>query len=1068
MATVTKVANFYNGKWYATSSYNDIGPYDGSRHQRVVYKISLGSIQDTSTQIYDKIKFSINIEVPSTPPSGVTIPTEEKFIAFLTDMGPDTSGSDYKVKGTKYSTITKTKNITSYLGETIDVSWEFEASGVTKTEIYVWIYADNSVSDKIYHTYRTVSSTASASETTKVILSNPITGAVTSSTTIYKPGASITAEWSACSNGTNNNIKNIDIYYKIGSAPSTSNPGTLLSSNVSGISTSYPFTLPSSAARGSKVYIAIQAIGEEDGYNGSLKYAQVGIVNTLPGAPSVSQSGTKVAGNTSVTFTVAAGTDSDSQATSVYYKLNTGSRQALSGTSLTISITDTISGIKSGSNTIYFYTNDGLEDSSSISATFEVIYAPVLNNATIDYSNYLVKNGYNNTTTLAKGGIISYALAREVSNPVPIFELRTSSTSSGLSSAVYSQKALDYSINNSTKKITLDFIKSTNITAGYYFQIRVAIQDSYGTSGFIELASGQKPAKPVAVSSVTLKSDGNSSAPSGYFNTKVTIGFQNPSGAATRPDITQIKVFADSLEFSCSNLAEGANPTMELDLSTIARNKTIGFSIQLTDAAGQTAITTPSTKLTRIPELRFEGTEWQVNPTTFKPYTTSSNLTLEHPNVVTGSVSQSFTYLYKIKLNNVEKSLSSKTTSATAFKNLVNEIISSSGRNASYIATITVTAVDTFNQSTSLPQQNITVDYIEKPTFSNSNGIKIRHNQYINSVNINTATEITTSMAQNAAARMFSPEEGIILMLPKATDYNNDITKYNIYISRNDIPDAQTVPKTASTVTYEETPWLSLIPSQLTTFDENYLYYCHSASQYSDNKYYYFKLVVEDSKGNKTETRYSNTYIIGCRVTKPVFSTGLINSTRTADKTQITINHKDFLVTDLGGSAPASGWNFNYYTKYPNITKATLLIEIGPDASFSSIKSQALEIDLSTLKIKNNVNETVFNGISSWSKIYIRFTVTIEYAKINSTTSKTAVSDSFIDSYMGNAPTVSHRSHWVGINTNTPNSGEVFVVESYSGNKKIVLRYASTGKTITIDLETLAIDGAIIDGGTWT
>ena len=114
-----------------------------------------------------------------------------------------------------------------------------------------------------------------------------------------------------------------------------------------------------------------------------------------------------------------------------------------------------------------------------------------------------------------------------------------------------------------------------------------------------------------------------------------------------------------------------------------------------------------------------------------------------------------------------------------------------------------------------------------------------------------------------------------------------------------------------------------------------------------------------------------------------------------------------------------------------------------------------------------------FSGISSWSKVYMRFTIITDYSEVSSGTPASMISDPFIDSYVGNVPTVSHRSHWVGINTNSPKSGEVFVVESYSGNSQIVLRYAPTGETIVIDLVNRAmnglntLDGATINGGTW-
>jgi hypothetical protein len=206
------------------------------------------------------------------------------------------------------------------------------------------------------------------------------------------------------------------------------------------------------------------------------------------------------------------------------------------------------------------------------------------------------------------------------------------------------------------------------------------------------------------VSSINLTTDGTSRAKTNYFNNKVTISFKNPSADVARPDITSIKIYADSKEFTCSNIAEGANPSVLLDLSTISRNKTISFSVVLTDAAGQSIISDVSTTLTRTSEIKFKGTEWEVNPTTFKPYTTTSNLVLKPATAIaTGTDSANIEYYYKIKVNDIERALSSTTTTAEDLRNLINEIVSKNERNTSYIATITVKAEDGFGVSVSLP-----------------------------------------------------------------------------------------------------------------------------------------------------------------------------------------------------------------------------------------------------------------------------------------------------------------------------------------------------------------------------
>lgn len=1046
--------NVYAGGWKGWraptddnpfTNYNNVGP-SGGNYYRTAIKITLDKIAD----IYQRDKLDLSVTL-YTSSSNLYTPDTEKLVAAVTTIfdGDGAAPDSPTTSSTIYPSVVEDVNYT--------VNWSLDISKISKEKTTIYVYVYSALANVASTGYCTSKIKAvNVNDSNVQILSNPTTGSIISGSTIYKPSTSVTAKWVACTAGINNTVNYINVYYNIGSIPTSSNPGTLLSSSVSATATSYTFTLPASVTRGSNIYIAIQAIGSVSGYNGSLNYAKIGTVNNLPDKPKVEADGNTVAGSTSVKFTITKGSDADSQSTSIYYKINGGNRQSLSGTELTISTSTTTSGIASGTNTIYFYTNDGLEDSSATTQTIEVIYAPVLNNASISYTK--VNNGYNNSATLAKTGVISYVLARDVSNPTALFKIRTASSSSGLTGN-YSDTTLSHSIDNTSKKITVDIMNSSNIPAGYYFQIQVAIQDSYGTSSYVALASGQKPALAVGVSSVSVATDGTSKAKSNYFNNNVTISFTNPSANVNRPDITSIKIYANSKEFSSTDITEGNSPSITLDLSTIGRNTAVSFSVVLTDTAGQSVTTNYGTSLTRTSEIKFEGSEWGINPTTFKPYTTTSDLVLSYPNATaTGTDASNITYQYKIKVNNTEKALSSATTSATNFKTLINEIISESGRNTTYTATLTVTAVDGFNVSVQLPSQNITINYVEAPTFANSESIKIKHDFYTgtSSITTSTGTEVTSSLAQNNATRLFNPEEGVILMLPKATDYNNDISKYHVYISRNDLPTTSTVPITPannSSIVYEESPWLSLSPSQLTVSDTNHYYYRHKASWYSKNQYYYFKLIVEDSKGNKTEARYSNTYIIGCRVVKPTFSTGAIKPTRSEDDSTITLNY-NLTITDLGGSAPSTGWNKDYYAAYPNIKNLLLKIEIAPDSSFStSVKTQTSS---ATTNLQNFTHsEAIFSGVESWSKIYMRFTIITTY---NELSTATISSDSFIDAYVGNVPTVSHRSHWVGINTNNfQDNDEVFVVENYSGRDKVVLRGAT--KTILIDLKNGTING---------
>ena len=75
-------------------------------------------------------------------------------------------------------------------------------------------------------------------------------------------------------------------------------------------------------------------------------------------------------------------------------------------------------------------------------------------------------------------------------------------------------------------------------------------------------------------------------------------------------------------------------------------------------------------------------------------------------------------------------------------------------------------------------------------------------------------------------------------------------------------------------------------------------------------------------------------------------------------------------------------------------------------------------------------------------------------------------------------PTVSHRAHRVGINTNSVDDESVFVVEDYGATRKKIKFIGSDSQdasivyTIEFDLSTgtikgAKIDGFIVDGGSW-
>ena len=102
----------------------------------------------------------------------------------------------------------------------------------------------------------------------------------------------------------------------------------------------------------------------------------------------------------------------------------------------------------------------------------------------------------------------------------------------------------------------------------------------------------------------------------------------------------------------------------------------------------------------------------------------------------------------------------------------------------------------------------------------------------------------------------------------------------------------------------------------------------------------------------------------------------------------------------------------------------------------------------------------------------MRFTLIVSYGLQDSSTLATVVSVPQIYTYFGAVPTVAHRAHKVGINTNALGEQDVLVVENYQGTRYIRFKGtdahdASQTYEITFDLLNGTITGAVIDCGEW-
>lgn len=1079
MASLSTHYKYYSGWSQSSSLINDastLGPYDGNSRCRSVFKISLNSI--TSTQE----RTTMTVSITTATVDAATVFTDS-FYYNLTSSGP---GSSYSVQGTSYDSGS-TESFSSKTGYTRTTSFEIDISGVpygTNT-VYLWMYANCSISGR-YSLYTTTG--FSVSESSPISIITPVTtGSITTSSgQIYKPTDTVSVSWNSGSNGTGNTVTGYNAYLRFGYAPTTNSYDQIIT-GLTSTSTSFSIT---NATRGTSVYVGVRALGSNG--NGSIVTKNIGVINSLPNAPTFTASGTALNTINQITYTVSAGSDSNSQTLSLYYSLNNGSKKKFTSP---LVISSTTSGVVSGTNSIVFYTYDTKEYSTaSNSHTFTATFAPVIGGITTTHTSIENMNG--NTSILASETKIVFSMSSGTAKNILLYvRSGTSSSLSGNGTLVSSDY---YSYNESTGTITIPIIgiNTSLIAEGNYFQFAFKVSDGTVESNLSEWQTyKRRPKAPILPTYDNYSNHADNSygaiATSTFYKNYVTINFTNPDVDTACAKISSIAVVATygsgSKEYACSTSSGSAS--VKMDLTQVNPGTSTTFKFKVVDAAGQTKTSSNVLTLTKTSNLVYGGNTVNVTNDNLKPMTNASDFQIAHP-IAQATGTPTIIYKYYMQIGSTKKEITAYT--STKETDQIKILITAANINAlalslvtdtnlAYDTIITVLAADGFATTATLTK-TIKVNFTEPPTFL-SNNFKIKHDYYTNrgSITVSTGTEIVSNSDLNI--RMVNGGEGIIFMLPKAVDPNDDISEYRIFLARNDFIDTSSV-LSSEDVIFGQTPWLIIPYSTLTSgiSDTDYYYYLFKASQYTKNEYFYFKLQARDATGNISTELICPNYIIGCRTVAPIFSAGNVRVDRVGTDVTLTYNFK---ITDLGGSAKSSGWEKAYYANYPNFERtisgytpeATLQIQIAPDQSFTTDVVSSDLITFSPTDGESLVDfthtQTKLSGFaSSHAKIFMRFTLTVSYGLQDNATLATVTSIPQIYTYFGAVPTVAHRAHKVGINTNALGDDDVLVVENYQGTRYVKFKgtdasNASQTYEITFDLLNGTITGAVINCGEW-
>lgn len=720
-------------------------------------------------------------------------------------------------------------------------------------------------------------------------------------------------------------------------------------------------------------------------------------------------------------------------------------------------------------------------------------------------------------------------------------------------------RTYNISINNNT---------INNNYKGYYVRYGISFKNNYGTST-ITFDRNSIIQIPTQINSVNITKiinnpggEENSLLDPSYFGNGIYISWTNPSATSGNPNIQSTEVIyqTSSNKTSWSNsyrtgiygptgfgVIAGAenNPVGISVVSNFTPGYYYRFGVRLTDAQGyftDTISTNSSHVLYRGygPELSTDvfsitGPE-EDNMVTIRPYTNTQNIVFSSVKAISDNP-----VVYYISafiedrgltipiLNGVEPDASSSgdTVTFTVQAADINSILKNNSLKDNPQDTVWNTnfsnvryriyAMDGLGMTSTINSSNNTqIKFIEAPSFNIGEyinlGVQYGENSSLDKNRVQMASTSTNGDLNIANERMFNPGEAVFLNFNKANDYNEDIIGYRLFVKRLDTKPAIAFDANYSTGNFEILKTYSL---EELNIDNNEINMIYPINSYNINKFLIFAVAAIDGKGNLSAYKYSETYLVGCRV-----QTATINYTSQLDNSTKKLNFS-YLISDLGGSKFINDTVYTY-EQYPNferaislsdqnyIKKARISLEYCLDGNFNNTSSENYGVttidydsntDFKSIASNNGQYVTIstdtLNEIFLNKKLYSRITLIFSTGLGNSNISgfenlSVIITHSPIRTYYVNMPTISHRANHIGINTNifSEANDEILVLSDFSERGKIritgtnesgeemniiinmkdgiIIGYDTSGaETITIDLKNKIIDGATISGGSW-
>lgn len=838
--------------------------------------------------------------------------------------------------------------------------------------------------------------------------------------TIQKRGSNVTIQWSGAKGGSSNAITKYGIQYKIGNGSWTETK-YVTSSATSG---SYSFTVPATAAQGANIRAAVKTIGTASGYDSDWGYSSTtaGKVNTIPGTPTINFSGQILpsSGGQITLNIVDAGVDPDGQSVTLEYKL--GENGQLKSFSNATVLTE--------SGTYYFYSKDSLGEQSypllwtvTRNSKPSVSISDAVGTEVISYGpSSSISYIYNPTFTFSSTG-------GQSNNNKYTCKLYAGNSSSSLNlKEILLQNSLD-------ARIAITDIRS-KIGTGVYYKIEVirndGIEESDATGSdvyFIPL--------PTGIESISNKIGTKTSISDflGYFSSGIQPYLYKDTG------YNQLEVSIDGTYYSRFSLTNEGDNLFFSQISNISENSfprgvTKAFQFSLYNSTTGYKKTIGEREFTRINHIanfrEVANLTW--NGVT-NPFESSGDivsfLNIFNTTLVEGLFED---YGFSAAPQYIVKATYSSNNSSVILP-------------ANYISNDTVnislTGEQIFNLYKDLGMnKNTNTEYSTTFSISFENVFgDVYEASIVKKIKWGTFPQLTLSgfMIGGLSGPSFIKEGMSIEGTLTIRSYHGDLKDVKIEGIKN------------GTIFYSTiiTPKINLpSPTSQTIVSGNY-----SLPKSS--------LVIGeqliDLTGGNIDFRITGTNELGnsTTITKTFSSCNVFRHV----PGQINISSASYNNNTITYSFNFSNLGMNDTLKnYSKITEIKIVVD---EDSGTPITGAYFDTSSQTKTLSKTLS-------GQFLKLKIQATVT-SYTNTDKTVnplSKTFYSNEY--TLYNSSPTVSYRKNQVGININLSEidrDNAAFVIGAHSGRSEVV--FLGVGGASTINIDTGAIDGFIIDGGTW-